>query len=254
MDVYETCRGFRQRFEEQGFQVRMAMDERSGIDYAPFVNPDVILIELGLSPLDSLTVGANVREYAPHYSDVLVVVLANTANDMVSEGGEVALGNNVHIILPDDFAQLQRYMARLLRQSNTHKPVPRSDGAVKLPPPIMVVDDADDVRDMLVVLLTRRGYQVLEARDGQEAVEIASGKCPGLILMDLNMPVLDGYGAVQRMRALAELCNVPIIAVSANNEAECRTKALNIGFNEYLTKPIDFVQLESLLQQFLKAA
>ena len=103
-------------------------------------------------------------------------------------------------------------------------------------------------------MLTQQGYQVLEARDGQEAVKIASGKRPPLILMDLNMPVLDGYGAVQRMRKMAELCDVPIIAVSSNSAAEHRAKALDTGFNEYLSKPIDFEQLESLLQQFLRAA
>ena len=119
---------------------------------------------------------------------------------------------------------------------------------------VLIVEDSEDNREVLRHIIHYIGYDVLEAVDGSQAVEIAKEERPALILMDLCMPVLDGYGAVQRIRELEEIRDVPIIAVSAHETGDHRAKALAIGFNEYLTKPIDFVQLKSLLLQFLRPA
>lgn len=121
-------------------------------------------------------------------------------------------------------------------------------------PTVMVVDDCDDIREMLKVVLSELGCRVVEAVNGQEAVEVAQSELPDLILMDINMPVLDGFGAVRLIRGLAELCYIPIIAVSAHDTSEQRTQALDIGFNEYLTKPVDFARLDNVIDRFLKAA
>jgi two-component system, cell cycle response regulator DivK len=124
----------------------------------------------------------------------------------------------------------------------------------KARPFIMVVDDDADIRLMMRVLLEDDGYCVLEAENGQRAVEIAERGCPDLILMDLSMPVLDGFAATRRLRELTDLCHVPIIAITAHDTPEHRTNASAAGINEYLTKPIDFVKLNKLLNSFLKAA
>ncbi|MGB7924539.1 MAG: response regulator [Pyrinomonadaceae bacterium] len=119
---------------------------------------------------------------------------------------------------------------------------------------IMVVDDDEDIRYMMRVLLEEDGYRVLEAENGQRALEIAQSGYPDLILMDLSMPVLDGFAATRRLRALTKIGDVPIIAVTAHDTPEHRTNASAAGINEYLTKPVDFVKLDQLLAQFLKAA
>jgi CheY-like chemotaxis protein len=121
-------------------------------------------------------------------------------------------------------------------------------------PTIMVVDDDEDIRYMMRVLLEEDGYRVLEAENGQRALEIAQSGRPDLILMDLSMPVLDGFAATRRLRQLTKLGDVPIIAVTAYDTPEHRTDASAAGVNEYLTKPVDFVRLDKLLDQFLKAA
>ena len=121
------------------------------------------------------------------------------------------------------------------------------------PPVILVVDDSDAIREVLNIVLSERGYNVVQAADGHEAVEIATRGCPDLILMDLSMPVLDGYGAVQLLREVPETSNVPIVACTSHDTSEHRTKAFALGFNEYLTKPIDFFQLDNLVCRFLKA-
>lgn len=116
----------------------------------------------------------------------------------------------------------------------------------------MVVDDDEDIRQMMRVLLEEDGYGVLEAENGQQAVDIAQSVSPNLILMDLSMPVLDGFAATRRLRELAHVSDVPIIAITAFDTPEHRHDASAAGVNEYLTKPIDFVRLDKLLDRFLK--
>jgi two-component system cell cycle response regulator DivK len=116
---------------------------------------------------------------------------------------------------------------------------------------ILVVEDSEDNREILRYVLRASGYGVLEAANGEQAVEICREKHPDLILMDLSMPVLDGYGAARQIRKLKDLDGIPIIAVSAHATMDYRARALADGFNDYLTKPIDFSQLETLLHQYL---
>jgi len=118
-------------------------------------------------------------------------------------------------------------------------------------PTVLVVEDFEDNRFMMRRLLEMSGYRVLEAVNGQEAVETAQREHPDLILMDLSLPLLDGLSATRRIRAQAELRQVPIIAVSAHDTTDFHAEALAAGCNEYVTKPIDFDELERLLKELL---
>lgn len=115
----------------------------------------------------------------------------------------------------------------------------------------MVVEDFEDNRFMMRRLLESSGYHVLEAINGEEAVRIAELERPDLILMDLSLPLLDGLAATRRIREHEGLRQVPIIAVSAHDTADFHAEALAAGCNDYVTKPIDFDQLESLLHRLL---
>ena len=95
------------------------------------------------------------------------------------------------------------------------------------------------------------GYRVVEASDGEQAVELAVQKQPALILMDLSLPKLDGLAATRKIREHKLIGKVPIVAVSAHDSPETRTEALAAGCDEYVTKPIDFDQLDELLKRFL---
>ena len=123
--------------------------------------------------------------------------------------------------------------------------------SVKVGQTVMVVEDFEDNRFMMRRLLEMSGYQVLEAINGEEAVEIAARELPNLILMDLSLPLLDGLAATRRIRQNEELRDVPIIAVSAHDTADFHADALAAGCNDYVTKPIDFEQLETLLSRLL---
>jgi two-component system, cell cycle response regulator DivK len=118
---------------------------------------------------------------------------------------------------------------------------------------IMVVEDFEDNRFMMRRLLEMSGYRVVEAENGEEAVERAQSERPDLILMDISLPLLDGLSATRRIRSHTELSLVPVVAVSAHDTADFHAEALAAGCNEYLTKPIDFDELEQLLDRFLKS-
>ena len=120
-----------------------------------------------------------------------------------------------------------------------------------VPLTVMVVDDNADLRDMLRYMVERLGFRVVEAENGQEAVDIARHKCPDMILMDLSMPVMDGLAATRLLREIEEMCHVPIVAISANRREQSQADAIAAGCNEYLTKPVNFHQLHSLLDSWL---
>ena len=115
----------------------------------------------------------------------------------------------------------------------------------------MVVEDFEDNRFMMRRLLEMSGYRVVEAVNGEQAVEIAAKERPSLILMDLSLPLLDGLAATRRIRQYEALRRVPIIAVSAHDTSDFHADALAAGCNDYVTKPIDFEQLEKLLIRLL---
>ena len=115
----------------------------------------------------------------------------------------------------------------------------------------LLVEDFEDSRFMMRRLLEIAGYRVVEASDGEQAVELAVEKHPALILMDLSLPKMDGLAATRQIRQHRELGNTPIIAISAHDSPESRTDALEAGCNEYVTKPIDFDQLGAIVKRFL---
>ena len=115
---------------------------------------------------------------------------------------------------------------------------------------IMVVEDYDDTRLLLKKGLEGLGYSVLEASNGQEAVDIAAREHLDLILMDLDLPILDGIVATQLIRQQTDL-RIPIVAVTAYPMSYTRVKAFAEGCDEYIAKPIDMTELARLVNRYL---
>ena len=108
---------------------------------------------------------------------------------------------------------------------------------------ILLVEDNDMNRDMLSRRLQRKGHEVLMAADGMQAILMAESETPDLILLDMSLPVIDGWEAAQRLKASPTTARVPIIALTAHAMAGDREKALAAGCDDYDTKPVDFPQL-----------
>jgi CheY-like chemotaxis protein len=118
---------------------------------------------------------------------------------------------------------------------------------------ILYVEDNEDNIYMLVERLKRRGFEMLVARDGEQGVDIARNERPDLILMDLSLPVLDGWAAAGRLKAEAETSDIPIIALSAHAMAGDREKALAAGCDDFDTKPVSFPRLLEKIRLLLPA-
>lgn len=116
---------------------------------------------------------------------------------------------------------------------------------------ILLVEDNEMNRDMLSRRLERRGYQVLIAVNGAEGVEMATSATPDLILMDMSLPVMDGWEATQSIKADPQTQSIPIIALTAHAMSGDREKALQAGCDDYDTKPIELSRLLSKIQTFL---
>ncbi len=112
---------------------------------------------------------------------------------------------------------------------------------------VLLVEDTEDSRMMMRRLLELSGYRVSEAVNGLDAVKAAEREMPDIILMDLSLPIIDGLAATRRIRQLPDLASVPIIAVSAHDTAEFHAEALAAGCDAYITKPIDYTELEDLI-------
>jgi CheY-like chemotaxis protein len=116
---------------------------------------------------------------------------------------------------------------------------------------ILVVEDNEENWDMLSRRLQRRGYRVIHAADGQEAVEMAAHERPDLILMDVSLPVMDGLEATRRIRARAETQTTPIIALTAHAMSGDRERALQAGCDDYHTKPVELPRLLAQMEALL---
>jgi CheY-like chemotaxis protein len=115
---------------------------------------------------------------------------------------------------------------------------------------ILIVEDYEDSRRFLKLLLEMEGYQIIEAADGLEALNIVRKSFPDLILMDIAMPVMDGLTATREIRTIRRGAQIPIIAITAYGE-QFYKKAINAGCNDLIEKPVDFETLETKIEHYL---
>ncbi|MHC4414910.1 MAG: response regulator [Planctomycetota bacterium] len=119
---------------------------------------------------------------------------------------------------------------------------------------ILLVEDNEMNRDMLSRRLKRKGFEVVMAVDGQEGVDMASSETPDLILLDMSLPVLDGWEAARALKGQTQTRSIPIIALTAHAMAGDREKALDAGCDEYDTKPVELPRLLEKIRSMLDAS
>jgi two-component system, cell cycle response regulator DivK len=110
-------------------------------------------------------------------------------------------------------------------------------------PKILLVEDNEMNRDMLSRRLRKKGFEIVLAVDGEQGVRLASADDPDLILMDMSLPVIDGWEATRRIKAAPETSRIPIIALTAHAMSDDRQKAIEAGCDDYDTKPIELPRL-----------
>ena len=117
---------------------------------------------------------------------------------------------------------------------------------------ILVVEDNQDNREMVVKVLKFNGYEVIEAVDGEEGIEKAKTEAPALILLDIYLPKMDGYEVAKRLKGDTGLKDIPVIALTAHAMKGNREQALAAGCDGYISKPIDIRELPKQIEQFLR--
>ena len=117
---------------------------------------------------------------------------------------------------------------------------------------VLVADDKASSREMVRTVLEHSGYRVLEAADGEEAVQRALEFEPDLVLLDLHMPNLDGFGAIERLRAEPRFAALPVVALTASAMREDKERALAAGFTGFVTKPIRLADLRGEVERLLE--
>lgn len=118
---------------------------------------------------------------------------------------------------------------------------------------ILIVDDTIDLVELLATMIRSIGYTTVVAYNGEEAIEQAVRHNPDLILMDIRMPVMDGFEATERILAMPKLAGTPIVAVSAHCEGDWRKRALAAGCLNCVSKPLDFADIHELITKYIGA-
>jgi len=121
-----------------------------------------------------------------------------------------------------------------------------------MPRKVLVVEDNEDSRELVVKVLKNKGYLVIAAVDGEEAVEKAIAEKPDLILLDISLPKLDGYEVAKKLKSLAEFQEIPIVALTAHAMKGDREKVIVAGFEGYITKPINVRELPDQLKSYIR--
>jgi CheY-like chemotaxis protein len=117
---------------------------------------------------------------------------------------------------------------------------------------ILIADDKPTGRELVRTVLENSGYAVIEASDGPEALRMARESSPDLIILDLHMPVIDGFGVIQELRRDANFAGTPVVALTASAMQGDRERAMALGFTGYITKPIRLMALRSEIERLFK--
>lgn len=121
-----------------------------------------------------------------------------------------------------------------------------------MPRKILIVEDNQDSRELVVKVLKNKGYQTIEAADGEEALEKIAAEKPDLILLDISIPKIDGYEVAKRLKSQEEFKDIPIVALTAHAMKGDREKVIVAGFEGYISKPINVRELPEQVRSYLR--
>ncbi|HEX4381930.1 MAG TPA: response regulator [Myxococcales bacterium] len=246
-DDPSNARLIRAHLESDGYQVTLASTAQEALDIAEKQRPRAVLLDLILrNGEDGLTVLEQLQRL-PVMAKVPVVVVSV----LPEKERSLAAGAAAFFLKPIDPPTILNALSQMLsrpRPGPVSGPIP-----IERPPKatILVVDDHEVNRDLARSMLERRGYKVLLARNGKEGCEMARAERPALVLMDLAMPVMDGYEAAKELKADIGTTRIPLVALTAMAMIGDEEKASRAGFDGYLTKPLDRAALEEALQRFV---
>ncbi len=238
------------RLAVEGWRIVEAENSREGLKQLAQRRPSLILLDLMMPEMDGFKFIEELRSDAA-FKDIPVVVI--TATDL-SDADRKRLNNGIVEFVSKAGCTHDELLTReSATSSHTSFPSMDCNGEPRAMVRILYIEDNEDNIYMMSHRLHRRGYEVLVARDGAEGLAQAKSQAPDLILMDLGLPVLDGWEVTQQLRTAPETAAVPIIALSAHTMPEDRERALAAGCNDFVAKPTNFPLLLDRIETLLTA-
>lgn len=241
----------------QGYTVQLAKDGREALEQIECCLPDAMILDLMMPEVDGYDVLKVIRsvEKTAH-----IPVLILTAKHVTKEELSFLTSNHIYqLIQKGDVNRVEllsavgRMVTPVAMAPHPVKPPTIARAPIVGEPNILVVEDNHDNMQTIRALL-QGNYNVLEAGDGQAGLEMAERHKPDLILMDISMPVLDGYKALDALKGSGSLKHIPVIAVTASAMIGNREEILERGFDGYISKPIDWNLLEEMIREKLHGA
>jgi PAS domain S-box-containing protein len=215
---------FRYQLEKDNYTVLLTTRPTEVLPSARRERPDLILLDVMMPGLDGFEVLRQLKQ-DPDTMSIPVIIMSVLADE---EKG-FALGAADYLTKPLDNRLLQTTVRRVLAQRHSEKPWS-----------VLVVDDEADCRHWLLEALAKQGLRTTEARDGQEALDIIAAHPPHLIVLDLEMPVMDGWAVIRALKETPQTARIPIIVLTGNSidSAQNKTRLLEMGVQHFLIKPI----------------
>ena len=227
--------------KDEPYQTIFASNGKEGLDCIKKEVPDLILLDLKMPVMDGFAL-LEVLERDKRFKDIPVIILS--ALDLTKEEKE-RLKGNIKGILLKGFIDKTTFI-------ETIKKILYGEKHERISPKILIVEDNPDNLFLLKEVFKNTDYEIYTAENGLEAIEKALEIRPNLILMDMLMPLMDGYEATHKIRNIPALKDIPIIALTAKAMKGNREEILAIGCNDYITKPFDFHELFKKVEKWLK--
>ncbi|MBI4589552.1 MAG: response regulator [Candidatus Rokubacteria bacterium] len=242
-DVLEVLKEY---FTRHGFRVVTAVNGVEAMFQVQRYLPQAVILDLFMPRLGGLGALDRIRRLLPGIATILISGVSD-AVEMVTEAGVGVAG-----VLPKPL-NLDQLLGTLAR-AGVVPPQARPAAAPNSEAPsmrkrVLVVDDEPETRDLLAEYLERKGFEVLQADGGEEALRRVAEFRPQVVLLDIRMPGLDGVETLRRIKALAQ--ETPVIMVSGIEEIETARQTLASGASDYIAKPVDFQYLDSVLEAHL---
>jgi CheY-like chemotaxis protein len=248
--------------------VLVAIDGEAGLEAAKTMSPDLILMDMSLPGLDGWE-ATRLLKAEPAYKSIPIIAL--TAHAMASDRDKaIQAGCDDYDTKPVEInrllAKIEKWLSTLpavappIAATPAAAPVEEAAPPLTAPPApiasgkVLIVEDNEMNRDMLSRRLTRRGYEVVIAIDGEQGVSAAKAHKPDLILMDMSLPGLNGWEATKLIRADESTRKIPIIALTAHAMAADREKAIESGCDDYDTKPVEINRLLGKIDKLISRA
>ena len=234
--------------KKAGFDVETAENGMVGIEKALIYRPVLILLDINMPEMDGWEATRLIRSY-PELKDTVVVILSSNSQRADVQYA-LTCGAHSYLTKPVSDEHLIAHIEKALEPGTSgasskgdrpfDKALAKKRSEVKT---VLIVDDSNLIRLKIKRTLADVGCKLLEAKDGDEACRMAAQHRPNLILMDINMPHIDGVEATRRIRKNAALSNTVIMALTANSNRSDVAKALGAGMNDYMVKPFTNDQL-----------